>query len=155
MAAACTTTTTLGFSLTSPMAASRRVSPLFLSDSTTEEQDPKLKIANDLRRLFDIGEMAYTVMVREESKGPDGKLTPSQLIAAIQKDGMFGEDFEDYCKTHANNGDDIEILEIGKFADDGQSSEPIDGTVLPGKGNYLVHLSFAEGVLATMRVVVD
>jgi len=150
-------TTTLGFSTTSPTKATQRVSPLFLSDDSAaeEQENPKLKIANDLRRLFDIGEMAYTVMVREESKGPDGKLTPNQLIAAIQKDGMFGEDFEDYCKTHANNGDDIEILEIGKFAEDGQSSEPIEGTVLPGKGNYLVHLSFAEGVLATMRVVVD
>lgn len=117
----------------------------------------KTKLATDLARLFDINEMAYTVMVREENKGSDGKLTPEELIAAIQKDGMFGEDFEEYCETHASDGD-VAILDIGKFSDDMSSSEPLpeeDNLVIPGKGNYLVHMSFAEGILATMRVVVD
>ena len=136
----------------------KQSSPLFLSDTTEEaEVDPKTKLAMDLQRLFDIDQMAYTVMVREENKGPDGKLTPEQLIAAIQKDGMFGEDVEEYIEKYASEGD-VEILDIGKFSDDMESSEPLPddaNLTIPGKGSYLVYLSFAEGIRATMRIVVD
>jgi hypothetical protein len=143
-----------------------RSRPLFLSDATEEQELPeepvteadlKTKLAMDLRRLFDMDEMGYTVMVREENKGVDGKLTPDELIAAIQKDAMFGEDFEEYCEKHASDGD-VKILDIGKFSDDMESSAPLpeeDNLTIPGKGSYLVHLSFAEGILATMRVKVD
>ena len=163
-----TTTTTWGWTLSpaplSVLSRRARVAPLYLSDSSTEKDkdegtaaDSKTKLATDLQRLFDINQMAYTVMVREENKGPDGKLTPDQLIAAIQKDGMFGEDFEEYCDNHASDGD-VEILDIGKFSETMESSAPLPdeaNLVIPGKGNYLVHLSFAKGILATMRVVVD
>ncbi len=134
-----------------------RLTPLFLSESTEEEADPKTKLALDLQRLFDIDQMAYTVMVREEQKGAEGKLTPEELISAIQKDGMFGEDVEEYIEKHASEGD-VKVLDIGKFSDDMESSEPLpkeDNLTIPGKGNYLVYLSFAEGICATMRVVVD
>ena len=94
-----------------------RLTALFLSDSTEEEADPKTKLALDLQRLFDIDQMAYTVMVREEQKGVDGKLTPEELISAIQKDGMFGEDVEEYTEKYASEGD-VKILDIGKFSDD-------------------------------------
>ena len=137
------------------------LSALRMADTpeSTEEADvdPKTKLALDLQRLFDIDQMAYTVMVREENKGPDGKLTPEQLIAAIQKDGMFGEDVEEYCEKYAEEGD-VEILDIGKFSDDMESSEPLPddaNLTIPGKGSYLVYLSFAEGIRATMRIVVD
>ncbi len=167
MAVAATMTTTIqGFALspsaltgarcaTSQAIGGRSFAPLFLSDAA-EEADPKTKLALDLKRLFDIDQMAYTVMVSDDLKGDDGKLTPDQLIVAIQKDTMFGEDFEEYCEKYASEGD-INILDIGKFSDDMESSAPLpeeDNLIIPGKGNYLVHLSFAEGILATMRVVV-
>ena len=143
-----------------------RSRPLFLSDATEQQEEPeepvaapktKTELAMDLRRLFDMDEMGYTVMIREENKGVNGRLTPDELIAAIQKDPMFGEDVEEYCETHASDGD-VEILDIGKFSDDMESSAPLadeDNLTIPGKGKYLVHLSFAEGILATMRVNVD
>lgn len=37
-------------------------------------------------------------------KGTDGKLTPEELIAAIQQDGMFGEDLEEYMQKHEGPG---------------------------------------------------
>jgi len=144
-----------------------RSSSLFLSDepvagdggSEAAGPDEKTKMAMDLRRLFDIDEMAYTVMVREEQKGPDGKLTPEQLVAAIKLDSMFGEDLEEYCDRHATDENhDVKILDIGKFSEDFESSEPLpeeEGLTIQGKGNYLVYLSFAEGIRATMRIVVD
>ena len=136
------------------------------SSSDQEADDPKIVMAKDLRRLFDIHEMAYTVMIRSDPTD-DGKeeqpplLTPDRLVAAIEKDSMFGEDLEEYRSRYCNGGgggDDVTVLAVGKCADDGMSSEPLPdeaGLTIPGSGTYLVHLSFAEGVLATMRVVVD
>lgn len=111
-----------------------------------------------MRRLFDIDEMAYTVMVREEHKGPDGKLTPEQLLDAIKKDGMFGDEFEDYCTNHCDNDESVRVLDIGKFSEDFESSTPLPeeyNLTIQGKGNYLVHLSFTSEISATMRIVVD
>eukprot|EP00536_Pseudo-nitzschia_multiseries_P010052 jgi/Psemu1/202303/e_gw1.295.27.1 len=138
------------------------LNPLFLSSGSPEGEtmDGKTKLATDLARLFDIGQMAYTVMVREEQKGPDGKLTPEQLIAAIQKDSMFGEEFEEYCTKYCDDdkGESVRVLDIGKFADDMESSEPLPeeyNLTIQGKGNYLVHVSFTDEIFATMRIVVD
>ena len=161
-------TTTRGFTPQQQQLSPAHLSrsrPLFVSDATEQEdedsaaapQKTKTELAMDLRRLFDMDEMGYTVMIREENKGVDGKLTPDELIAAIQKDPMFGEDVEEYCATHASDGD-VTILDIGKFSADMESSAPLAddaNLTIPGKGNYLVHLSFAEGILATMRVNVD
>lgn len=149
--------------VTSGGRSSKKNGPLCLSgetagaDADAGAPDPKTKLATDLARLFDINEMAYTVMIKEETKGADGKLTPDELVAAIQKDDMFGEEFEEYCKDFATEDEDVKILDIGKFSEDMQSSEALQddaNLTIPGKGNYLVHLSFAEGILATMRVVV-
>ena len=130
-----------------------------ITSTTGEEEenpiDSKTKVAMDLKKLFDIDEMAYNVMIREEQKGPDRKLTPQQLFDAIKKDIMFGEDFEEYYK---NNESEVQVLEIGKFSKDFESSTPLpaeDQLTIKGKGNYLVHVSFTKEIFATMRVVVD
>ncbi|VEU44073.1 unnamed protein product [Pseudo-nitzschia multistriata] len=137
-------------------------SQLFLSAEETEtsEIDGRDKMATDLRRLFDIDEMAYTVMIPEEHKGPDGKLTPEQLVDAIKKDGMFGEEFEEYCTTFSDSDENegvVRVLDIGKFSDDFESSAPLPedcNLTIQGKGNYLVHISLTDEIFATMRVVV-
>ena len=43
----------------------------------------------------------------------------------------------------------------GSWPSDGQSTDELGDLVIPGKGNYLVQLSFAKDVEAVMRVVVD
>ena len=143
--------------------------------ATTEDTN---KAAMEIKKIFDIDEMGYTIMIRDEyskdSTTGEYILNPTNILTAIQQDSMFGEDFEDYYQKYNSNtnntntdsdntdsdntNDSIQILDIGKYSDDFSSSTPLpieQKLTIKEKGNYLIHISLTNTISTTIRISVD